>query len=176
MSPQHSTSATLTVTFVRKAGSPDHVYVRRRDGSETGWSFPSYGAGLPHDLVHLVVESHFGLTDGFWGRVASGIDAARVNADANRRGGKDKYAGFGDDLGELYLAEALANARWLDREATDGERLEDIARECAKASIPVPAALTLASVATVREKLADLQAQWARLVPRGALTLSFDRL
>jgi hypothetical protein len=129
----HSTSSRLTVTFVRKAGSPDHVYVRRPDGSETGWSFPSYGDGLPHDLVHLVVESHFGLRDGFWGRVASGVDAARINADANRRGGKDKYSGFGDDLSELYLAEALANARWLDSQATDDERLEDIARECTKA-------------------------------------------
>jgi len=176
MSPPNSTSATLSVTFVRKTGSPDHVYVRRPDGSEADWSFPSYGAGLPHDLVHLVVESRFGLKHGFWGRVASGIDAARINAAANRRGGKDKYAGFGEDLRELYLAEALVNARWLDREATDGERLEDIARECSKAEIAVPANVTLDSIASVRAKLAELQTRWARLVPRGALSLSFDRL
>lgn len=43
----------LEVSFVRRRGSRDRVYVRRDDGSSTGWDFPSYGDGLPHDLCHL---------------------------------------------------------------------------------------------------------------------------
>ncbi len=97
-------SLMLRIRFVRTAGQPDRIYVRRSNGSEVSWSFPTYGSQLPHDLVHLIVESEFQIRDGFWGRVDSGIDPSRVNAEANRIGGKDKYAGFGEDLRGLYLA------------------------------------------------------------------------
>jgi hypothetical protein len=57
----------LEVSFVRRRGKRDRVYVHRSDGTSTGWDFPSYGDGLPHDLCHLVVEDELGLPDGFWG-------------------------------------------------------------------------------------------------------------
>src|SRR3984893_12789772 len=59
-------------TFVRRRGSRDRVYVTRGDGTSTGWDFPSYGDGLPHDLCHLVVEEALRLADGFWGVVHQG--------------------------------------------------------------------------------------------------------
>src|SRR5258706_12059736 len=99
----------MRIRFVRTSGAPDRVYVRRSDGSETSWSFPTYGDAVPHDLVHLVVEDAFAIADGFWGRVDRGVDPARINADANRTGGTNKYAGLGDDLRGLYLAEPLPN-------------------------------------------------------------------
>jgi hypothetical protein len=163
----------LDVSFVRTAGAHDRVYVHRANGTATGWSFPSYGDQLPHDLVHLVVESSFGVKQGFWGRVAASADPARVNADANRRGGKDKYAAFGEDLRELYLAEALANARWWDSNATDEDRQDDIARECARSSVPVPATVTLAAVRGVREELDRLRERWRGLAAKGTLRASF---
>jgi hypothetical protein len=49
----------------------------------------------PHDLVHLVVEAAFGLAQGFWGRVDAGVDPAAIMAVANRKGGGNRYAGFG---------------------------------------------------------------------------------
>src|SRR5881396_2099309 len=101
----------MRIRFVRTAGAPDHVYVRRTDGTETSWSFPTYGDAVPHDLVHAVVEEELGIGDGFWGRVDRGVDPARINADANRIGGADKYAGFGDDLRGLLLAETVAISR-----------------------------------------------------------------
>ena len=94
----------LRAAFVRTVGQPDRIYVTRSDGSEISWPFPTYGEGLPHDLVHLVVESAFGVSGGFWGRVDQGVDPKRVNDEANRRGGRDKYTAFGPDLSELYLA------------------------------------------------------------------------
>jgi hypothetical protein len=40
----------------------------------------------------MVVEAAFGLRSGFWGRVDAGVDPGRLNAMANKLGGKDKYA------------------------------------------------------------------------------------
>ncbi len=58
------------------------MYVHRSDGTSTGWDFPSYGDGLPHDLRHLVVEDELGLADGFWGLVDGGVDVALVHNQA----------------------------------------------------------------------------------------------
>ena len=94
----------LKASFVRTVGDRDRIYVVRSDGSEVNWAFPSYGDSLPHDLIHLVVEAAFGLAQGFWGRVDAGADPAAITADANRRGGRNKYSGFGTALSELQLA------------------------------------------------------------------------
>ena len=51
----------------------------RSDGTSTGWDFPTYGDGLPHDLCHLVVEEGLGLAEGFWGLVDQHVDVALVN-------------------------------------------------------------------------------------------------
>lgn len=68
----------MRVSFVRTRGARDRIYATRDDGSEVSWSFPTYGEALPHDTVHLVVESILGLRQGFWGRVAAGCRAAGV--------------------------------------------------------------------------------------------------
>ena len=142
----------MRVSCVRRAPSAtsgkarDSFFVVRTDGTEVTWTFPSYGDGLPHDLVHLVVESACGIARGFWGLVDGGADPARVNAVANRTVGKlaDKYAAFGDDS-ELVRAEALANGGW-----TAHERASEI-----------------------RRTLDALQARWAALKPNEALVLAF---
>jgi hypothetical protein len=163
----------MRIRFVHTRGAPDRVYVRRSDGSETSWSFPTYGDAVPHDLVHLVVEDAFAIADGFWGRVDRGVDPARINADANRAGGTNKYAGFGDDLRGLYLAEAVANLSWGIVEVTDEERLRQVADECAKIGIDVPPLVTAEGLQRVRQRLGELSAQWRALVPKGTLEMTF---
>lgn len=163
----------MQVTFVRHPDAPDRIYVVRDDGGEVSWSFPSYGDGLPHDLVHLVIERRFGLRHGFWGRVAAGVDPSRVNALANRTGGKDKYAGFGDGLGELYLAEALAGAPWGMTELSDAELLAMLQANVDASGTPSPLPLTVALVAELRDALAQARRQWQAQAPKGALRLSF---
>jgi len=165
---------TLTARFVRTAGQPDRVYVRRSNGSEVSWSFPSFGADLPHDLVHLVVERAFGVKNGFWGRVDAGVDPARVNAMANRIGGRDKYAGFGDDLRELYLAETLANLSWPIVELSDEDRKNLALAEASKHQIELPSNVTIDSLRTVREELDLLRGRWRLLGQKGTLELNID--
>jgi len=163
----------VNIRFVRTAGAPDRVYVRRTDGSETSWSFPTYGDAVPHDMVHLVVEEAFRIADGFWGRVDRGVDPARINAEANRTGGANKYAGFGDDLRGLYLAEAVANLSWGISEVSDEQRLRQVADECAKQGIAVPSLVNAAGLRRVRERLTELGARWRGLVPKGTIELTF---
>src|SRR5262245_29673571 len=161
--------ACLSATFVRHAGERDRIHVRRSDGSEVSWVFPSYGDGLPHDLVHLVVEAAFGLTDGFWGKVDAGADPKRVNDEANRVGGRDKYAAFGADRSGLLLAEALPNAPWL-REAA----LEELRDPLLAAAGDTAIDLSPERLLRVRAGLERLSARWRGLLPKGALTLVFD--
>jgi hypothetical protein len=141
------------------------------------WSFPTYGNGLPHDLVHLVVEAGFGLRSGFWGRVDAGADPRFINADANRTGGKEKYAAFGPEQTELHIAEALAGAGWL-REGTTHEQLEEaVADQCRRVGVPVPD-LSPDLTARIRSTLARLTRRWGALLPKGSLIVTFrtDRL
>ena len=161
----------LRAAFVRTLGERDRIYVTRSDGSEVSWVFPTYGDALPHDLVHLVVESAFGLTSGFWGRVDEGADPGAISAEANRTGGKDKYAGFGPDQRALLLAEALANVGWSNEPAHILGQLEVAAREAGAALD----GLSLERVTRTRDVLAALARRWRALLPKGALDVTFDR-
>ena len=154
----------MKVTFVRSDG-PDRMYVQRDDGSESSWSFPSYGEGLPHDLVHLVVERHLGLRSGFWGLVERGIDFNRINEAANRKGGKlaDKYADLGD-LEELLRAEMVSNLPW-------GQEWFEDALETNAAFNEMPDREQLDAIAA---ELDGWRARWRELPNKGALQMSWS--
>ena len=160
----------LKAAFVRTVGEADRFYVTRSDGSEARWSFATYGEALPHDLVHLVVESAFGLSRGFWGRVDEGVDPKVVNDEANRKGGADKYAAYGPDRTELLQAEALANAHWWDDSMDAG-----IEEACALMGAPAPPPVAPVHIREIRAVLRALSARWRALRPKGALALTFDR-
>src|SRR5262245_30283848 len=164
----------MEVSFVRVRGQRDRIYVRRTDGSEVSWVFPTYGEELPHDLIHLVVEAAFGVRQGFWGRVDAGVDPARVNDEANRMGGADKYRGFGDDRREILLAEALAAGRWLDPDLSDQGRREGLAEGCEKLGLTLPEAVTLERMAEVRAALGRLREVWREIEAKGTIKLRFD--
>ena len=159
----------MEISFVRTQGERDRVYVRRTNGTEVSWAFPTFGNYIPHDLVHLVVETAFGLRNGFWGRVDAGIDVARINAEANRIGGANKYAGFGADQADLYAAEMLAATRWSDTEVQDQELLASIVRAC-----PNLAPSPVERIAEVRWTISRLCTEWQTLVPKGTLRVTFD--
>ena len=164
----------MKIAFVRTQGQPDRVYVTRTNGTETSWSFPTFGSYVPHDLVHLVVETAFGLSQGFWGRVDAGVDVARINAEANRTGGANKYAKFGTDQSDLYLAEVLAATRWADGTLGDEELIQSITTTCGTQSLQPPKNLTAARVQEVRTTLDILCSRWIELLPKGGLNVQFN--
>jgi hypothetical protein len=164
----------LKASFVRTAGERDRIYVTRSDGSSVSWVFPSYGDGLPHDLVHLVAESAFGLADGFWGRVDGGAEPGAITREANRKGGRDKYAAYGTDQSGLQRAEAVANVTWLDAALSDDVLLAQALAACRAAGVAAPPMLNVERVREVRTALAGLARRWRTLLTKGALDLEFD--
>jgi len=163
----------MKVSFVRTQGQPDRVYVVRTSGEEVSWRFPNYGDDVPHDLVHFVVETAFGLARGVWGRVDEGLDLARANTLLETHG-PDKYAGFGADRSELMAAEALAAGGWRRADLDDVGRLETIRGHAQQMNAPLPASVTLERIAEVHATLDALRNRWSALIPKGAIDVVFD--
>jgi hypothetical protein len=164
----------LKASFVRTVGERDRIYLTRSNGSEVSWVFPTYGNAPPHDMIHLIVESAFGVTQGFWGRVDAGADPGVILAQANRIGGRNKFAAFGDDMSELALAEILANLGWLMTESSAAALHNQIVVTCREAGVAPPALLSTERTAQVRAVLGHLASQWRGLNPKGAIDLVFE--
>jgi hypothetical protein len=125
-------------------------------------------------MIHLIVESAFGVTQGFWARVDVGADPGVIAAQANRMGGRNKYAAFGDNLSGLVLAEALANPGWLMAESSAEDLQNQIAAACREANLAPPVLLSTERTAQVRAVLMHLAKRWKGLYPKGAIQLQFD--
>lgn len=160
----------MDLRLVRTPGQHDRAYVRLDDGQERSWTFPSYGPMLPHDLVHLLVEVGFGVEDGFWGRVAAGLDPAQINAEASRVGGKDKYSGFGADRAGLLLAEGYAGLPWSSPDLDDAALYVTLGENLQRMLTPTPP-FHPARFAATRRALDAARPLWASLNTRGG-TLS----
>jgi hypothetical protein len=160
----------LEVRFERDARRWDHVRV---PSLGCVWSMPSYGSALPHDAIHLVVESAFELRRGLFGLVAAGADPDALNAEAHaaRRAGRPPD-GFGPNPGDLLTAEALAAVHWYDPEAGPA-RLRDIRDRCADFGASVPERLDLARCEEVVRVLRALRARF-RAGGERALVLRYD--
>jgi hypothetical protein len=157
----------LRAAFARTEGR-DRIDVRRGDGSTASWCFPTYGGNVPHDLVHMLVESGFGLRGGFWARVDAGADPHRVNETAMQR--RDRFAGFGARGEELLAAEGLTAVSWFDTALDDHDMCMVIRDSCARFGTDAPQTVTPERVAAVREALRRVRAAWLR---DHELTLSF---
>ena len=164
----------MEITFVRTGGKHDKIYVHRTDGSETSWTFPSYGDEVPHDLIHLVVEAAFELKDGVYARVDRGVDMARVNELANRLGGANKYERQGMGGGDVLVSEALAAGASPFLEDSDVDRLRAMREGCEKYGVTAPATVTVERIREARTVLKAFRRRWAALDAKGSLRVEFD--
>lgn len=180
----------LEVTFVRRRGRRDRVYVSRSDGSSTAWDFPSYGDGLPHDLCHLVVEDELQLTGGFWGLVDRGVEVGLVNNEATLLLDGRPWAQQPDvDVRPLMEAEAAVAAYGSPAVAgalaTEGglaiasvgdggpDQVPDPAAVLEAFGVGLPSTATPDAVGRIRSRLTELAGRWRTLPDPGTIVLSF---
>lgn len=147
----------LTASFVRHRERRDRIYVTRGDGTSISWDFPGYGDHLPHDLVHLVVETGLGIAGGFWGMVDRGMEVTLI----------DKQAAL------VHQGRPLVDRPEFD--LSDLMRAEDAVARLGpiNPSGEVPAGTSPGVAATIRRRLHDLGRQWRDLADDTAITLTF---
>jgi hypothetical protein len=73
----------LTARRQEASSKYDHLRCVRSDGSVCEVGLPRQGI-LPHDLIHLWVESRLGFSDGFIGLVAKGADMELAGKELHR--------------------------------------------------------------------------------------------
>jgi hypothetical protein len=144
---------------------------------------PGYDPIMPHDLLHLVVESELGLRLGIFGQLASGGNAGtfhpvpaqggrpraagRLRRRASRRGEKLLRQGR-HQAAESERATYICWYEWLARSADPGRRGR--AAQMAE-SVRGLQPLTEDVLARVCCQLDDLSAQWANLEVGESLTV-----
>ena len=172
---------------MRNRGSRDRVYVTRSDGTSTGWVFPTYGDGLPHDLCHLVVEDGLGLSEGFWGLVDQHVDVGLVNNEPTlMRDGRPLVDQPGVDFAGLTRAEEAvallaAPAVEIDQVGDIGVvRLDSSSVGAApmdaigaQLGFSLPESATPSSIPAIRDRLRELGIRWRALEDGGSITLTF---
>jgi hypothetical protein len=82
----------MEITFTKTAPRNYEVLVRRDDGVVMDLRSFDRPAGLPHDIVHFVVENELSLERGLWGLIAAGallpnasVASGRLNPRAAER-------------------------------------------------------------------------------------------
>ena len=164
----------MRIVALRTGEERDRVYVHRDDGTEVSWSWASYGESLPHDLVHWVIESRLGLTEGFWGLVASGVDPARVNKAAERIAtGVHLRDTTGRDTSDLVQAEMLTAAVGALAWQSPDEALAVLAESCSGFGVEVPDGFDAERLTWVAEQVETWAARWRALWPGDSLELEF---
>lgn len=95
----------MEIVFI-KGMDKDYINAIRDDGTVVKTTFPKKGS-YPHDAVHVIVEKHFGLCNGFWGIVAKGMAPEDVGALAKECGhASSKRADIpNEDIHDLLVAE-----------------------------------------------------------------------
>lgn len=146
----------------------DRLEFLRRDGTSSEIDMPRQGV-LPHDLLHYLVETGFGITTAFLSLVARGADARHVmdqvhdpaNAELDR-----------EAIVAEALVEALQSQLW--NGAFDFEHFEyGVRTACDARNVPPPAHLDPIAARRVYEAAVNLNAQWAKVPPQATLELHF---
>lgn len=165
----------MQITFIRQSARDCAIRCTCDDGAVLAVRTYSRSLGLPHDLVHYVVERELGLTWGFWGLVAAGATFMSVTRCAGRK--RPRYHEEGqwliqqhrDELGE---AEALVGV------------LLDVWRTGAGAEAAYRAVLewywrrtdaapSREQVVRVYKALSQMETQWLSLEPGDTLTVDW---
>jgi len=91
----------MQVTFTRTGDRSYSIAARRASGEVLHMPRgPGYDPWLPHDVVHFVVERHFGIAGGVFGQLAAGGDAGTFFTFPHHR--RDRARRLSNRLGALW--------------------------------------------------------------------------
>ena len=157
----------LIVTRLGPTDRYDHLRCVRADGSQTEVPMPRQGA-LPHDLVHALVETALGFSDGFMGLVARGADIAFAEKNFHEYVDPVRHAEVAQ---AESVVEALQTQLWAG--AFDAEAFRyGVETACAMRKVPVPANIAACDEA-LYARVAALGQAWGALPNRAQWTLTF---
>lgn len=155
----------LTISF-RKGTTQDVIVITRADGSRAETTFPKKGI-VPHDAVHVIVESLLGLRNAFWGQVAAGAapeDVAALSKSGGHASAK-RAAVPSPEIVELVQAERIVECFEADMWSTPSDSatfLDALRAGCEQSHVPMPA-ITVPQITHIRAELAALLATWSAL-------------
>lgn len=144
-------------------------HVRREDGS-TDWQKQngSYAGFFPlHDLTHFAVETELGITDAFYGLLASGW-SIRDTEGKSDRGPLPLNAVFVEAVVGTLDSERAGGSRW-----TAADFNESLAIHMGRDGHAAPRQLTDDALARIRRCRAELFARWQSLPAGDTLRLEF---
>lgn len=159
-----------------KGSASDRIAFRRVDGTGKTFDFPKKGPG-PHDAFHFFVERELGLTRGFWGLVAAGVEPDTIATMAKTLGhASAKRAVVPDEsIVELLQAERLVEA--FEAESWSGTRDDDGVLHMAQAgwaASHVPGITGLGDrLAAIRTAIETFAARWHGLAQCDSLELEW---
>lgn len=148
---------------ITKGAKADDIEIRRAKGPASRFSFPKKGP-IPHDAVHLFVETTMGLTRGFWGLVLEGQQPEAIQEMAKAAGHASASRARAPDstIVELLQAERLVEcfeAELWSGGADDAALLDLAATACAASHVPLPP-IASGALARARGGLADFARVW----------------
>jgi hypothetical protein len=147
-----------------KGERTDRIEARRSDGSSVGFDFQHKGP-IPHDVVHLVVEDVLGITEGFWGLLARGMEPHAIGEMAKAAGHVSAKRALKPEpsIVPIVQAERIVEAfeadLWGGGSSNEAER-EMIRGGCEQSLVPVPA-ISDEQIERVRAALSDFRDRWA---------------
>ncbi|MGY1820566.1 hypothetical protein [Geodermatophilus sp. SYSU D00079] len=148
----------MRMTFQRMADRrPVETVVERDDGVTFAMRGAGGGTDLPHDLVHALVETGLGVTDGVWGCVADGVVWGSMRHVTGRR------PPHATERSERLKRERAAA---VDR----AEHLADLVGRLARGAEVLPGQVAASGVPPERLQavvgaLREAAARWAALAP-----------
>ena len=160
----------MRIAFTKTSMTHHALEIVRADGSREE-ALLETKCFMPHDLIHYALESEAGLRRSFWGLVGAGHSFVELNA-------KDMMSGAGVPRDELATTEMLVGALtgFLLGKAAPREFLAVVENMFGAHSLPMPAFMDEAFLATFSETMRRLAGRWRAAKKGEPMTLDWPEL
>lgn len=151
--------------LLHKLGNQLHALEIVRDSGERERVECETRSVLVHDFIHFAVEQEARLTEGFWGKLASGTTLAEMNDRARPAAPDDAMTEIERLVGALSMAA---------KGTPPAEVVEKMKSYSAALELGVPEWLTDTFVGKVQERLRRLRGEWDATPYGGTMELVWN--